>query len=133
HGNDGIRFQSFFFTAHLASHGYVVVSPDHRGNTFVDALVGIVDPNVAVNRPLDMSFLIDQFLAFDGESGNFFANAIHPSRIGASGHSFGGYTVLALAGGAGPAGPFTPPPGEATLAPPPPPPCHAVSCAPRPD
>ena len=109
HGNDGIRFQSFFFTAHMASHGYVVVSPDHRGNTFVDALLGIVDPNVAVNRPLDMSFLIDQFLAFDGESGNFFANAIDPNRIGASGHSFGGYTVLALAGGAGPAGTFTDP------------------------
>jgi len=109
HGNDGIRFQSFFFTAHMASHGYVVVTPDHRGNTFVDALLGIVDPNVAVNRPLDMSFLIDQFLAFDGESGNFFANAIDPNRIGASGHSFGGYTVLALAGGAGPAGTFTDP------------------------
>ena len=25
HGNGGIRFQSFFFAAHLASHGYVVV------------------------------------------------------------------------------------------------------------
>ena len=36
HGNGGIRFQSFFFAAHLASHGYVVVSPDHHGNTFVD-------------------------------------------------------------------------------------------------
>jgi Platelet-activating factor acetylhydrolase, isoform II len=30
HGNGGIRFQSFFFAAHLASHGYVVVTPDHR-------------------------------------------------------------------------------------------------------
>src|SRR5439155_87759 len=35
HGNGGIRFQSLFLCAHLASHGYVVASPDHRGDTFV--------------------------------------------------------------------------------------------------
>src|SRR5262245_31738683 len=99
HGNDGIRFQSFFFAAHLASHGFIVASPDHHGNTFVDSLLGIVDPNVAVNRPLDMSFLIDQLLAFDAEPGNFFDGAIDPGRIGMSGHSFGGYTTFAVAGG----------------------------------
>jgi predicted dienelactone hydrolase len=109
HGNDGIRIQSFFFAAHLASHGYVVASPDHRGNTFVDTLLGIVDPNVAANRPLDISFVLDQFLAFDSEPGNFFAGAVDPARVGASGHSFGGYTAFALAGGAGPAGTFTDP------------------------
>lgn len=107
HGNDGIRFQSFFFDAHLASHGFIVVAPDHHGNTFVDSLLGIVDPNVAVNRPLDISFVIDQFLAFDTESGNFFENAIDPARIGMSGHSFGGYTTFAVAGGMFPLGVFT--------------------------
>jgi predicted dienelactone hydrolase len=101
HGNLGIRFQSFFFAAHLASHGYVVVTPDHHGNTFVDALNGISDPQVAVNRPLDLSFLIDQFLAFNGEAGNQFEGAIIPDAIGASGHSFGGFTVFALAGQGG--------------------------------
>jgi predicted dienelactone hydrolase len=99
HGNGGLRIQSFFFAAHLASHGYIVVSPDHHGNTFVDQLAGIVDPNVAVNRPLDMSFLIDEFLAFNGTAGNFFQGSIDPARIGASGHSFGGYTSFALASG----------------------------------
>ncbi len=107
HGNNGIRFQSFFFAAHLASHGYIVVSPDHHGNTFVDSLMGIVDPNVAVNRPLDVSFLIDQFLAFNTESGNFFEDAVDPDRIGVSGHSFGGYTTFAVAGGTFPLGTFT--------------------------
>ncbi len=109
HGNGGIRFQSFFFAAHLASHGYVVVSPDHYGNTFVDLLAGITDPNVAANRPLDLRFLIDRFTAFDAEPGNLFAGEIDTARIGASGHSFGGYTVLALAGGAGQPGTFTDP------------------------
>jgi predicted dienelactone hydrolase len=99
HGNGGLRIQSFFFAAHLASHGYIVISPDHHGNTFVDQLAGIVDPNVAVNRPIDMSFLIDEFLAFNGTPGNFFQGAIDPDRIGVSGHSFGGYTSFALAAG----------------------------------
>ena len=115
HGNDGIRFQSFFFASHLASHGYVVVCPDHHGNTFVDALLGIVDPNVIVNRPLDMSFLIDQFSAFTAETGNTFDGAIDTTRIGASGHSFGGYTVFAIAGGTSPLGTFTDPRVRAIL------------------
>jgi len=107
HGNNGVRIQSFFFAAHLASHGFVVVSPDHHGNTFVDSLAGIVDPEAAINRPLDMSFLIDEFLTFNSDPGNFFEGAIEPSKIGVSGHSFGGYTTFALAGGTFPLGTFT--------------------------
>ena len=115
HGNGGIRFQSFFFAAHLASHGYVVVCPDHRGNTFVDIGAGIVDPDVAKNRPLDLSFLIDQFLAFNTTSGDPFAGAIDPERIGVSGHSFGGYTAFAIAGGTFAVGTFTDPRVKAIL------------------
>src|SRR5262249_57617983 len=81
-----------------------------------------VDANLPANRPPGMSFLIDQFLAFAAGGGNFFPNAIDPNRIGASGHSFGGYTVLALAGGAGPAGTFTHPRGKTILPQTPPPP-----------
>lgn len=98
HGNNGIRIQSFFFAAHLASHGFIVVSPDHHGNTFVDTLDGVIDPQVAGNRPRDLSFLIDQFLAFNDQPGDFFAGAIDPARIAASGHSFGGLTSFLLAG-----------------------------------
>ena len=107
HGNGGTRIQSFFFAAHLASHGFIVVSPDHHGNTFADELFGIVDPLSAINRPLDMSFLIDEFLSFNAEPGNFFEGTIEPSRIGLSGHSFGGYTSFALAGGSFLLGTFT--------------------------
>jgi predicted dienelactone hydrolase len=109
HGNNGLRIQSFYFAGHLASHGFVVVTPDHHGNTFVDQLAGIIDPDAAINRPLDMSFLIDEFLAFNLDPGNFFEDAIDADRIGASGHSFGGYTTFALAGGSFGLGTFTDP------------------------
>jgi predicted dienelactone hydrolase len=109
HGNGGIRFQSFFFVAHLASHGFIVATPDHHGNTFTDALVGIVDGSSLVNRPLDMKFLIDELAAFDAEPGGFLEGAVDLDRIGVSGHSFGGLTTFALAGGATVFGTFTEP------------------------
>lgn len=99
HGNNGIRIQSFYFAAHLASHGYVVASPDHHGNTFVDTLAGLVDVEVASNRPRDMRFVLDQLLARSASGGDFFAGAIDPQRIGMSGHSFGGFTTFALGAG----------------------------------
>lgn len=99
HGNNGIRIQSFFFGAHLASHGYIVVSPDHHGNTFPDSLAGIFDAQVVTNRPLDMRFLIDTFLDFNASPVGFFSGAIDADKIGVSGHSFGGYTTFALANG----------------------------------
>jgi predicted dienelactone hydrolase len=64
---------------------------------------------VAANRPRDLSFLLDRLFAFNGEAGNVFAGAIDTARVGASGHSFGGFTVFALAGGAGQPGSFTDP------------------------
>jgi predicted dienelactone hydrolase len=97
HGNQGIRIQSLFFALHLASHGYVVASPDHHGNTFIDALAGTVDAGSALNRPLDMSFLLDELLALDATPGGLLSDALDADAIGASGHSFGGYTSFALA------------------------------------
>src|SRR5262249_10814388 len=46
---------------------------------------------------------------------NFFAGAIDTTRIGASGHSFGGFTVLAIAGGPSALGTFTDPRVRAIL------------------
>ena len=99
HGNGGIRFQSIFLAAHLASHGYIVASPDHHGNTFLDIGLGMVDGESATNRPLDMRFMLDELLARNAAAGDFLEGAIDPSRIGMSGHSFGGFTTFALAAG----------------------------------
>ncbi len=97
HGAFGVRFQSLFFTQYLASHGYVVVCPDHVGNTLWDMIdMGgySMDPVVesAFDRPLDVTHLIDLMLQWNVTKKNFYEGTIDPERVGMSGHSFGGYT-----------------------------------------
>jgi len=99
-------------TEYLASHGYIVVAPEHTGNRFVDNYAfGITGfgcgtllsrpcldevVKIAVDRPQDICFVLDQVLAGNASVG---PAAIDASRIGMYGHSFGGYTTLAVAGG----------------------------------
>ena len=99
HGFGGVKTQSTFFCTHLASHGYVVAAMNHVGNTTLDMMrmatappsAGFIDTFMS-DRPADASFVIDRMLA--GDSGL----VIDPSRIGISGHSFGGWTTLNTAG-----------------------------------
>ena len=90
HGFGGIRFQSFFLTEHLASHGFVVAAPDHPGNTLTDVAFGGGDATQSsIDRPLDMLFVLDQMLG-----GSIPVDA---QRIGVTGHSFGAWTALEVA------------------------------------
>jgi predicted dienelactone hydrolase len=101
HGNGGVRFQSWFLMEALASHGFVVAAPDHAGNTALDALAGTSDPVgvAANNRPRDVSFVIDQMLARDRDPASPLHDRIDEGHIAVAGHSFGGFTALATAGG----------------------------------
>ncbi|MEJ7584180.1 MAG: alpha/beta fold hydrolase [Acidimicrobiales bacterium] len=103
HGSGGIRFQSWFLMEFLASHGFVVVAPDHAGNTALDGLFGTTTPFAvtARNRPLDVSFVLDQMLASDDTVGDRFENTLDERHIGVVGHSFGGFTALAMEAGYG--------------------------------
>jgi predicted dienelactone hydrolase len=71
----------------LASHGFIVVSIFHGDGRFSGP------DNVAL-RPLQFRQVLDQLLA-DPD----FGPAIDSSRIGASGSSFGGMTILSCMGG----------------------------------
>src|SRR5262249_1703613 len=94
HGGGSIRFANVIKMARLASHGFVVVCPERPGN---DLLSMLGDVDLFENGPPDVTFVIDQFLAFNAQVGNFFEGAIDPSRIGGTGWSFGGYAITALA------------------------------------
>ncbi len=100
HGNGGVRFQSIFLCEHLASHGYVVVSPDHTGNAALTQLPsGLVFPGPfgidPLTRVADMSFLVDtlESLQKDDPDGRF-TGMLDLERVGMTGHSFGGNTTL---------------------------------------
>ncbi len=97
HGNGGMSYQSIFLTEHLASHGYVVIACDHPGDTMFD-----FDPKSmvtgAITRPLDISALIDELYRLDHEPNGTFDGRIDMDRIGMTGHSYGGYTTLAISG-----------------------------------
>jgi len=100
HGSCGIPSQSPFFTAGLASFGFVVAAPPHPGNETTD-LPHCMDPaelvdSFAIRLP-DILVVIDQMLAQNGDPSSRFFKRINPKRIGMSGHSFGGQTTLRVA------------------------------------
>ena len=103
HGSGGLRYQSFFLTEILASHGFVVVAPGHVGNTLLDEIGGTFAPmeEMMVARPLDVSFLITHMLERNEDPDDFFYRSIDGERIGVCGHSFGGFTSFAMAAGFG--------------------------------
>ena len=103
HGSGGLRYQSFFLTEILASHGFVVVAPSHVGNTLLDEINGTFAPltDMMVARPLDVSYLITRMLEKNEDAADPLYGTIDADRIGVCGHSFGGFTSLAMAAGFG--------------------------------
>ena len=99
HGFGGIRYQSIFLTEHLAGHGFVVVSPDHNHNTFLDMDEDLT-PQVLYERPDDIRYSVDEVLALSEEGDEIFGGMLDPEAgYGMMGHSFGGFTTLIVAGG----------------------------------
>lgn len=96
HGSGGIRFQNTFQVEHLASHGYVVVAPDHQGNTFFDGSESI--DQLRIERPLDVEYVLNAFSGFTADPASRFAGWIDTDRpFGVTGHSFGAFTTFAVA------------------------------------
>jgi dienelactone hydrolase len=101
HCSGGHRRSATFLTTHLASHGYAVAALDHSevfvaelgrrdGEAAEQRAARIAD--IAGSRVPDLRFLLAYVL---GEVPDIEFDA---NRIGLVGHSFGGWTVLAMAG-----------------------------------
>lgn len=99
HAGGGHRRAATFLCTHLTSHGYVVAALDHS-ETLSQELARRESETeeqktrrweaVISNRVPDVRFLLDQVLS-EGLDLN-----LDPGRIGIVGHSFGGWTALAL-------------------------------------
>jgi predicted dienelactone hydrolase len=98
HGECGFPTQSRFLTVQLASYGYVVVAPSHPESTIADCAGGTNNIiRSALERPAEISSVLDQMLALNGTPSSPFFGIIDPDRAGMSGHSFGGWTTFKVA------------------------------------
>ena len=86
---------------HLASYGYIVVLPEHKGSSdndrkaLLQGEVGVnINPVEFYSRPRDITYLLNEL-----EKHPDFQPRINWSQIGIMGHSLGGTTAL-LVGGA---------------------------------
>ncbi|AKL72857.1 putative dienelactone hydrolase [Actinobacteria bacterium IMCC26256] len=96
HGYGGLRFISSFLTETLASHGFVVVAPDHTGNTAIDAVTGQIAKRKQneINRVGDVRATLDDALERNANTGDLLYKSIDPEKIGIMGHSLGGMTSI---------------------------------------
>lgn len=101
HGSGGLRYIASDYTETMASHGYIVVAPDHTGNTAIERVSGapIDRPRVALDRPLDVISVIDAMTNPESTETVGFVGSVDPERIAVTGHSFGGFTTYAVVSG----------------------------------
>jgi len=100
HGSCGYPLQSTFLTPLLASRGFIVVAPPHPGNTIYEfPTCGTSNAQVAsfIERPKDMSFVLDQIIAAGQDPASPFFGAVDGTRVAMTGHSFGGLTTFLVA------------------------------------
>jgi predicted dienelactone hydrolase len=111
HGLGGDRNGYSYLGQYWASCGYVSVHLQHSGtdsdiwqnagNIIEMALAtkkAVTDLRNAINRPLDVSFAIDRLTQLNGNPKALLHRKIDINRIAVAGHSFGGFTSLAVAG-----------------------------------
>ena len=91
------RWSAHAVMERLASHGFVVLAPDHEGDTLFDRLDGTestLDNALVDVREADIRFVLDQALAGEALPEGVTADA---SRVGMLGHSIGSVTAGTVA------------------------------------
>ena len=93
-----------YIAEQLASYGYAVASIEHLGTNLAERLESPneelsswITPTEFVSRPLDVTHLLDKFEDLVVNDSQW-ATKLNLDRVGVFGYSFGGYSVLALAG-----------------------------------
>ncbi|MEM8832550.1 MAG: alpha/beta hydrolase, partial [Cyanobacteria bacterium P01_G01_bin.19] len=100
HGFGSSQVDFDYLAEHLASHGYIVLVPEHIGSNteykeaFLRGEVSVdVSPIEFYSRPQDITYLLNEV-----EQDPELNKLINWEQVGILGHSFGGNTALAIAG-----------------------------------
>lgn len=134
HGLWGSNEHYEYLGRQWASHGYISIHVQHHGSDtdalkermkqadgdqnerprqrIGERIRDKIQPNIGddaiksgiSDRPADISFTIDQALTLDKTAGSKLAGRVDLDKIGVAGHSFGGYTAMAIAGESFPGG-----------------------------
>jgi predicted dienelactone hydrolase len=104
HGAGSDKSDFVYLAQHLASHGFAVAVPQHPGSDrrlleifFQGGAKDIIEANEFIDRPLDISFLLDELERLNQYRPDI-QDRLNLQKVGILGHSFGGYTALMLAG-----------------------------------
>ena len=102
HGHMAVRFQNYTLCEYLASHGFVVLAPDHYGNAIFanSPQTGIVLFNPLsivssyIDRTLDIDFVVKELRLMDAKEDSRWQGRLDMEKLGLSGHSYGGLTAM---------------------------------------
>lgn len=104
HGLASRRADLGFLAEHLASHGFAVVVPEHVGSdaTYQNSVSAAErydasNPAEFIDRAQDVRLTLDRLEQL-AQSDPAWRDRLNLSRVGLIGHSYGGYTALAMAG-----------------------------------
>jgi len=102
HGVSSNRFQSWDQCEHLASHGFIVVAPDHYGSALITNMEDkavLFHPLMIltdmVDRPEDVAFFYGELEKVNVDPDHFLHGILDLERFGMLGHSWGGFTCMA--------------------------------------
>lgn len=93
HGHQAYAAALSDLMEHLASHGFVVIAPMHTGNTFLDG--DRRETSIYYLRAFDLRASLDHLLTASDDP--LFGH-LDATKVAVGGHSFGGYTAMALGG-----------------------------------
>ena len=94
HGTGGSALMMAWLGTQLAAHGYIAAAVNHPGNNALEPYT-VQGFTLGWMRAVDLSMLLKEMVS-DKE----FGPRIDTARVGAAGFSFGGYTMMAIAGAA---------------------------------
>ena len=98
HGNTSLSWEMFWLPEFLSTHGWIVVAPDHEGNTAYDYSLQFGD--IYLRRPIDIRDTYDWLLAESAAPDSPLYGCVDEAAgYVVSGYSFGGYTAYATGGG----------------------------------